>query len=370
MSGDAIRMDGIASRHPAVRAPGALLLCMMVLGAVAPNAAAGGGEVQPRIVGGTASPGQPWAAAIVNHEREGGSDLGRQFCGGALVSSRVVITAAHCVKERSPTDIQVIIGRTDLNSREGEKLDVAARVIYPLFDGRTYRNDVALLALANPSQQPPVSVATSTDAALWKPWTSTLVAGWGSMREGGPISPVLQTASISVLPDKVCSRPAVYGGEYVPVAMLCAGRLDASADACTGDSGGPLLSSGLLIGVVSWGHGCARPGLPGVYTRLGNPSLNSWTRAAIAALEAGQTSARDPRTVVHERSRRHSALRFAAPGELWAAFQCAVGRSRYRPCSPGPGMRQAQRVLRVRAMNLFGGVDPTPVRVRLASLGR
>jgi trypsin len=363
-------MDGIASRHPAVRAPGALLLCVLVLGAIASNAAAAGGELQPRIVGGTASPGLPWAAAIVNHEREGGSDLGRQFCGGALVSSRVVITAAHCVKGRTPAGIQVIIGRTDLNSTDGEKLDVAARVIDPLFDGRTYRNDVALLALANPSQQPPVSVATSTDAALWKAWTPTLVAGWGSMREGGPISPVLQTAGISVLPDKVCSRPGVYGAEYVPAEMLCAGRLDASADACTGDSGGPLLSSGVLIGLVSWGHGCARPGLPGVYTRLGNPSLNSWTRAGITALEAGQTSARAPRTVVRERSRRRSALHFAAPGELWAAFQCSVGGSRYRPCTRRPPPRRMQSVLRVRAMNLFGGVDRTPVRVRPASLAR
>ena len=262
--------------------------------------------------------------------------------------------------------MQVIIGRTDLNSSAGEKLDVAARVIYPLFDGRTYGNDVALLALANPSQQPPVSVAASTDAALWKTWTPTFVAGWGSMREGGPISPVLQTAGISVLPDKVCSRPGVYGAEYVPAEMLCGGRPDASADACTGDSGGPLLSSGILIGLVSWGHGCARPGLPGVYTRLGNPPLNSWTRAAGAALEAGQTSARAPRTVVRKRSGRRSALHFAAPGELWAAFQCSVGGSRYRPCGrrPALGRAQAQRVLRVRAMNLFGGVDRTPVRVR------
>jgi trypsin len=365
-------MQWIASRQVAAAALRALLLCAAILVVAAPSAAAAKGEVQPRIVGGAPAdaPALPSTVAIVRHERDGGSDLGRQFCGGSLVSSRVVITAAHCVQGRSPADIQVIAGRADLNSNEGATIDVAAAVAYPLFSERTYGNDVALLALAAPSEQPPLPIATTADAALWQPWTSTLVAGWGSMREGGPISPVLQSAGLSILPNKTCSRPAAYGAEYVSAEMLCAGRLDASADACTGDSGGPLLSSGILIGLVSWGRGCARPGLPGVYTRLGNPSINSWTRAAIAALEAGQTSARAPRTVVHERPRRRSALHFAAPGAPWAAFQCSLGRSRYRPCTPRPGLRQASRVLRVRAMNLFGGVDPTPVRVRLASMAR
>ena len=68
--------------------------------------------------------------------------------------------------------------------------------------------------------------------------------------------------------------------------MLCAGG-DGHHDACVGDSGGPLLvpngtAGWTQIGVVSWGAGCAVRGVPGVYTRLSQPSINSFVRSTIA----------------------------------------------------------------------------------------
>ena len=59
--------------------------------------------------------------------------------------------------------------------------------------------------------------------------------------------------------------------------MICAGSENGGQDACQGDSGGPLTVENQLVGIVSWGVGCARPNLPGVYISIG--SLRTWIAA-------------------------------------------------------------------------------------------
>ena len=107
---------------------------LLALGLLAlPSSSSAAYTAQPRVVGGTeaAPDAHPWAAALVRHEREGGSTASRQFCGGALVASRVVLTGAHCVAQRTPSGIQVVLGRTDLDSTGGEVLEVSAKLIHP-----------------------------------------------------------------------------------------------------------------------------------------------------------------------------------------------------------------------------------------------
>ncbi|KAG5837388.1 hypothetical protein ANANG_G00238730 [Anguilla anguilla] len=100
--------------------------------------------------------------------------------------------------------------------------------------------------------------------------TPLVVTGWGYTEERGAVSSVLQKASVALIDRSVCSSREVYGPAITP-RMVCAGFLDGKVDACQGDSGGPLVylsNKWQLVGVVSWGVGCARKDRPGVYTNV------------------------------------------------------------------------------------------------------
>ncbi|PSN36617.1 Trypsin-1, partial [Blattella germanica] len=94
-----------------------------------------------------------------------------------------------------------------------------------------------------------------------------------SPQEGGSSSTTLRQVTVPIVADSTCnSNYAAYGG--ITARMICAGSTSGGRDACQGDSGGPLVAGGQLVGVVSWGVGCARPSYPGVYAKVSN--LRSW----------------------------------------------------------------------------------------------
>jgi len=99
------------------------------------------------------------------------------------------------------------------------------------------------------------------------------VAGWGATEQGGDVSPNLQKVEVPVIPNKQCNWRTLYLGK-ITENMLCAGDTKSGGkDSCQGDSGGPLIvernNRYLLVGIVSYGYGCAQPLAPGVYTRVG-----------------------------------------------------------------------------------------------------
>jgi trypsin len=96
--------------------------------------------------------------------------------------------------------------------------------------------------------------------------STATVAGWGTTSSGGSTSPTnLLKVNVPVVSRATCR--AAYGTSAITDRMFCAG--EGGRDSCQGDSGGPIVNSArTLIGVVSWGNGCADPDYPGVYTRV------------------------------------------------------------------------------------------------------
>jgi trypsin len=268
-------------RHPFVRALSRALTRALVLAAAAaviPLASAAPVAADGVVVGGfpvEVSEG-PWTVALSSRARFGGTRAG-QFCGGVAVGRTTVLTAAHCMGEdvlgappNRVQDLKVITGRTDLMSTQGKEIAVRDTWVNPGYDKISNAGDFAVLTLAEALPQASVIGMAAAGDPAYQPGTSATVYGWGDITGGGDYARSLRAARVHVLSDALCERayPGSADGTYRAESMLCAGEAAGGQDACQGDSGGPLVAQGRLVGLVSWGSGCGRPGSPGVYTRV------------------------------------------------------------------------------------------------------
>ena len=184
------------------------------------------------------------------------------YCGSVVVADGWVLTAAHCVVGESRAN--VVVGMPDLWEKTGTAHSSQNIYIHPNYHEKTLRWDVALIKVPESGQLSPIPLETEEAEA----GARARVAGFGLTEEGGHGSTELMEVGVEVTDESVCERAYPDGSDldYHPESQLCAAA--PLKDSCNGDSGGPLVSRGKLIGLVSWGEGCARPGKPGVYTRV------------------------------------------------------------------------------------------------------
>jgi len=226
-----------------------------------------------KIVGGIeARPNEfPWQVSVQR------KSSGSHFCGASIINQNWIVCAAHCMDGETPGIVSVVVGEHDRGSADAVSVahDVSAIFVHELYNSRTVENDVSviktLLAIAFSVNVGPICAPDpANDYVNFK----SQCAGWGTINSGGICCPdVLRYVTLNVTTNAFCD--AVYTTDTITPDMICATDNTGmnERDSCQGDSGGPLSvksAGGIfsLIGIVSWGIGCAS-GFPGVYARVG-----------------------------------------------------------------------------------------------------
>ncbi|KAI4502708.1 hypothetical protein M0802_001752 [Mischocyttarus mexicanus] len=227
---------------------------------------------QARIVGGGSSSAGSWPWQVALYKE------GDYQCGGALINDKWVLSAAHCFYRTLDEYWVARIGATrrgSFPSPHEQLLRLDHIVLHPDYIDNGFINDIALLRLERSvtfsDYVRPVCLPQNEP----KSRTICTVTGWGQLFEIGRIFPdTLQEVQLPLISTEECRRKTIFLPLYrITSGMLCAGLKDGGRDACLGDSGGPLVCSGpdnkyTIHGITSNGYGCARPGRPGVYTKV------------------------------------------------------------------------------------------------------
>merc|ERR1712212_839768 len=242
-----------------------------------------------RIVGGSkASFGQfPWQAQIWTIKSPDSEPT--YTCGGTLVSNELIVTAGHCVHYQDPEQYLIKLGRQYVDQDDEtclgyeQRYKVVDLVVHPDFNKRHLTNDVAVMWIRSEKYNQTVhycdhivpaclpELSRSQDE-FYEDGLYGVVSGWGLLNETDKTgSNSLQHVALPILRSEICLNAY---GKFVDMdenKQFCAGN-DRGQDACAGDSGGPFVVNRnghhYLVGVVSYGRGCARPEYPGVYSKV------------------------------------------------------------------------------------------------------
>ncbi|XP_072400305.1 trypsin-7-like [Diabrotica undecimpunctata] len=219
-----------------------------------------------RIVGGRKAKieDHPWIVSLLYTNKQ-------HACGGSLINDDTVVTAAHCFMFQKLFELKyVLVGVS--NWRHAKTfIEIKKYKEHENFHPqRDFDNDIAIVKLAHKvvfsSKIQPIRLPKHD---IYVPnGTPVTTAGWGYTDPKIPkLSDELLEININIIDWQTCKERISHVSKFTE-RMICAGNLNGGQDACQGDSGGPLELNGTLIGVVSWGDSCGKPGTGGAYTKV------------------------------------------------------------------------------------------------------
>ena len=174
------------------------------------------------------------------------------------------------IHSQAASQLLVRVGEYHLNEDDPDQQDIPVKTIllHEDYDSYSLHNDICILELDGIADfsSPYIGYIDLPLAGEEYPvGEECVVCGWGTTSEDGSHPTVLMKVTIPLVSDDTCR--AAYGEDEIVSSQVCAGPVAGGKDSCTGDDGGPLMCGSQLSGVVSWGYGCARPALPGIYTQ-------------------------------------------------------------------------------------------------------
>ncbi|CAH4031358.1 trypsin CFT-1-like isoform X1 [Pieris brassicae] len=260
---------------------GIIGLCLVLAVATA-NPTAKNKPRYSRIIGGDVTTIDRYPSAVALMGYDCFVNVHYQMCGGAIINSRSVLTAAHCLTDIVPLYYRKMRVGSAFKNSGGVVHDVAKVIIHSEYISRTVVNDIGIVR-SKTSFEFNENVARGAVAGInyylgdnepiW-------AIGWGMMNlttgEGAEQLREVQVYSINW---NICAQRYSENGQHLGENMFCMGLLDVGGkNTCFGDSGSPVYHNNAIVGVCSWGPSpCADARFPSVNTLVS--AYEDWLRA-------------------------------------------------------------------------------------------